>query len=511
MADPDRQIWDGMLSHLRKHHVGLCRQWFGELEPVGVSGGRMHIRTQTDVHRDYLCARGAEAFNDAALTVSGRLITVKFLGPDDEIETTPPIVQTIPQPVPQAPAQAPSAARSAASPTPPNSGAQLAQPASQLAFAPTPDPASNGTATHVPSVIVEPAPPRARPRRDDSLIINPDYSFENFIIGPGNRFAHAAAVGVSKEPGRNYNPLFIHGISGLGKTHLLQAICLRILEGAPDTNLYYISCESFVTQFIDAVQAGEMSEFRHRFRDVDVLVIDDIHFLTKRDRTQEEFFHTFNSLHQARKQIVLSSDAAPEEIPQLEERLVSRFKSGLVTKVEPPDFETRVAILKTKARVRGIDLPDDAASYIAGVIDRNIRELEGAITKLHIHATVENRAIDIDFVRAVVGAPAPAPGTGGPSMQTITSIVTEYFRVRLPDIQSKRRQRSIALPRQVAMFLARKHTRHSLEEIGGYFGGRDHTTVMHAIRAIEIRMTEDGDFERTIKSLEDKLRPVRAA
>jgi chromosomal replication initiator protein len=260
---------------------------------------------------------------------------------------------------------------------------------------------------------------------------------------------------------------------------------------------------------MESVQGGAMTDFRHRFRDVDVLVVDDIHFLAKLDRTQEEFFHTFNTLHQAGKQIVLSSDAAPEEIPLLEERLVSRFKWGLVCKLDAPCYETRVAILKTKAKLRGLLLPDDCAAYMAERIATNIRELEGAIVKCQIQSSVEERPITLDLVRSALGEPA-AQAQGELSIQSIINIVTEHYRVKPAELLSKRRQRSVALPRQVCMFLARKHTRLSLEEIGLNFGGRDHTTVMHAIKTIESRSEGDGDFDAVLKVLEDRLKVGRA-
>jgi chromosomal replication initiator protein len=285
---------------------------------------------------------------------------------------------------------------------------------------------------------------------------------------------------------------------------------LKILEARPDAVLYYLSCESFISQFMEAVQAGEMSSFRHRFRDVDVLIIDDIHFLAKRDRTQEEFFHTFNTLYQANKQIVLSSDAAPEEIPDLEDRLVSRFMWGLVIKIDKPDFETRAAIVKTKARLRGISIPDDVANFIAARVESNIRELEGAITRLHIQSAVENEGIDLRMARRCLGEPEPS-ASAEPTIQIIQNVVTDFYGVRLLDLQSKRRQRSVALPRQVCMALARKHTRLSLEEIGGHFGNRDHTTVMHAIKTIDARRTQDNEFAAVFKALEDRLRPGRTA
>jgi chromosomal replication initiator protein len=464
MSNPtDVKLWDGMRSHLKRAAPDLCRQWFDEIEPLGVAGGAFHLRVQSTVHRDYLKRQCSDPFNDAAQAVSGRLLSVRFLGPDDH--AAPGL----------------------------NGVTPVARPAAGV------------------SAELEPKPaPGSGPvgRREDALVINPDYTFEHFVEGPGNRLALAAAQAVAKIPGRSYNPLFIHGGVGLGKTHILQAICLRVLEHTPNADIYYLSCESFTTQFMEAVRSGEMIDFRHRFRDVDVLVVDDIHFLAKLDRSQEEFFHTFNSLYQAGKQLVLSSDAPPEDIPQLEERLVSRFKWGLVAKIEPPDYETRVAILRTKAALRGLTLPDDVAGFLAGEIDTNIRELEGAIVKLQILAAVDHAAVDMELARRAVGR-SGAQVSQGPSIQTIIGVVCEFYRVKLTDLQSKRRQRSIAVPRQVCMSLARKFTSHSLEEIGGFFGGRDHTTVMHALRTVDERRAEDPEFDAAFKRFEESLRSDR--
>jgi chromosomal replication initiator protein len=524
MTDPDRQLWGGMLAHLRRHHVPLCRQWFEELEPLGVSSGALNLRSASNVHRDYLRRACADAFNDAALVVSGRLLSVRFLGPEDDVIVEPKRHARPGRETPDAAAgHAPHpgvretpAAPDAEAPGRPGSPAEAA-PSSPTEL-PTSDPRPEaelpdrrgaGPLRSPPEPIRVPTL-RGGPRPEEALTINPDNSFDTFVVGPGNRLAHAAAVAVAGSPGKGYNPLFLHGGVGLGKTHLLQAVCLKILEARPDAVLYYLSCESFISQFMEAVQAGEMSSFRHRFRDVDVLIIDDIHFLAKRDRTQEEFFHTFNTLYQANKQIVLSSDAAPEEIPDLEDRLVSRFMWGLVIKIDKPDFETRAAIVKTKARLRGISIPDDVANFIAARVESNIRELEGAITRLHIQSAVENEGIDLRMARRCLGEPEPS-ASAEPTIQIIQNVVTDFYGVRLLDLQSKRRQRSVALPRQVCMALARKHTRLSLEEIGGHFGNRDHTTVMHAIKTIDARRTQDNEFAAVFKALEDRLRPGRTA
>lgn len=518
MPQADRQVWEAMLSHLREHHANICRAWFEELEPLGIVNGTLQLRTMSPIHRDYLRRQCSDAFNDAARSVTGHLLSVKFLGPDDEVLRAP-------EP------RRPRGDASRGDPTRPthpatNSTGTPGGGASGVPGTPPADPPAqvNGVGHRpadpapeqppaLPTQYVE-AQPVSRgdggrggqsPARYESLVINPDYSFENFVPGPSNRLAHAAALAVASNPGRTYNPYFVHGGVGLGKTHLLQAICLKIVEANPRTTLYYTSCEGFVTQFMESVQSGEMSDFRHRFRDVDILIIDDIHFLTKRDRSQEEFFHTFNSLFQASKQIILSSDAPPEEIPDLEDRLVSRFKWGLVCKIDPPCYETRVEIVKAKARLRGLAMPESVAGYIAQRLDSNIRELEGAVVKLQIQSAVEKRPIDLDLARLALGDDSQ-PSIGEPTIQHIIDVVTDYFSIRLADLQSKQRHRSIALPRQVCMYLARRSTRHSLEEIGGFFGGRDHTTVMHAIKAVEAKCREQPDFENVLRSLEARAR-----
>ena len=336
------------------------------------------------------------------------------------------------------------------------------------------------------------------------MILSPDYTFENFVVGPCNRLPHAASSAVADNPGKAYNPLFIHGGVGLGKTHLLQAVCQKVLERQNDARILYLSCDSFINQFIQAVQHGDMSQFRYRFRHVDVLVIDDIHFLRGHDRTQEEFFHTFNTLYQSNKQIILSADAPPSEIPELEERLVSRFNWGLVARIEKPCYETRVAILQKKARLRGMTIPDDVICYVGSKVENNTRELEGAITRLQGMAMLQEGKIDMDLARAALGE------TGTPeqkriSIQQIIDAVTGYYNVRTSDLQSKKRHKSIAFPRQVCMYLARKNTRYSLEEIGGYFGGRDHTTVLHAVRTVTEDQGADPQVAEQLNHIENQL------
>ena len=319
--------------------------------------------------------------------------------------------------------------------------------------------------------------------------LNATYRFDSFVVGPCNRFAHAACVGVAENPGKIYNPLFLHGSVGLGKTHLLQSLCHAILSRAGGARILYLSCETFVNHFIGALENGDLAKFRTKYRNVDLLVVDDIHLLANKERTQEEFFHTFNTLYNAGKQIVLSSDSPPVEIPTLQERLVSRFKWGLVTEIEAPCYETRMAILKRKSKDRGRELPDDVAGFLAERIDNNIRELEGAVTKVLGYAGLSGQEVSLQLVRQCLRE-LFSTRTNQPSIEDIMGVVTERFGVKLAELQSRKRTNAIAYPRQIGMYLARRITHMSLGEIGGYFGGRDHSTVLHAVRKIT-RLSKD--------------------
>jgi len=343
---------------------------------------------------------------------------------------------------------------------------------------------------------------------NSDVVLNSKYTFDTFVVGPCNRFGHAAAMGAGEAPGKSYNPFFLHGRVGVGKTHLLQAVCFSVLERWPETRILYLSCETFVNHFISALENGDMAEFRNKYRNVDVLVVDDIHLLANKERTQEEFFHTFNTLYNAGKQIVLSSDSPPKDIPTLQERLVSRFKWGMVTEIEPPCYETRMAIVKRKSRDRGHEVPDDVAQLIAEHIDQNVRELEGAVTRLIGYSSLTGRPITLELAREAL-ADVFQVRRGVPTMDDIISVVTEYFSVKLTELQSKKRTKSIAFPRQIAMYLARKITRHSLGEIGGFFGGRDHSTVLYAINRIATAITQDEETRAQVDGMLDRLQTGR--
>jgi len=347
------------------------------------------------------------------------------------------------------------------------------------------------------------SPPTA-PYGDSDIVLNPQYVFENFVPGPSNNFALAASLAVADGPGKTYNPLFLHGSVGLGKTHLLQGVCHSMIERRPDMRILYLSCETFVNHFVNAVANGELDSFRFRYRHVDVLLIDDIHFLAHRERTQEEFFHTFNTLYNASKQIILSSDSTPAEIPTLEERLVSRFKWGVVARIDAPHYETRIAIISRKVRMHGMTFPDDVIKFIGENVRSNIRELEGAVNKLVSMAHITGQPINVDMAREALRDLVP-PAATRVSVDGIMRCVADRFGLSVRDITGKRRHRHVARARHVSMYLARRLTEHSLEEIGGYMGGRDHTTVMHGFQRIKTEALKDPELAQVVDNLINEL------
>jgi len=321
------------------------------------------------------------------------------------------------------------------------------------------------------------------------------YTFRNFVVGASNQFAHAACKAVAAQPGDRYNPLFIYGGVGLGKTHLATAIGHQVLGRNPATRVLYLSTDSFMNELIAAMRRNRMTDFKNRFRKIDLLILDDVQFLARRERTQEEFFHTFNSLYEARHQIVLTSDKFPKEIPDLEERLRNRFEWGLIADIQPPDLETRVAILQKKAGIERIDLPHEVALFLASTIDSNVRELEGCLTRLGAFASLNKQRINIEFARDVLRGIITEPRVPRITIESIERAVCDYFRLRPTDLRSKRRTRSIAVPRQLAMYLCRQFTDASFPAIGDRFGGRDHSTVIHATQVIETRIRTDPAFK----------------
>jgi len=335
--------------------------------------------------------------------------------------------------------------------------------------------------------------------------LHPDYTFESFVVGPCNRLAHASCIAVSQNPGMIYNPLFLYGNVGLGKTHLLHAVCHDTRKQRQDVSIQFLSCEEFVNGFISAIEKGNLHDFQNQYRTVDVLIIDDVQFLREREQSQEEFFHTFNALYNNRRQIVLTADSAPQDLAALEERLISRFKWGLVARLDAPSYETRIAIVKKKANLRGLDLPDGVAELIAEHVKTNIRELEGALTIIYATAQTAGVPITVSLARQALGV-QDVTSSKNVSISDIIRAVSDHFDVRITDIQSKKRSQSIALPQQVCMYLARSLTRHSLEEIGGHMGGRDHSTVVHACGKIEQMYKAEPDFRDNVDRLTNSIK-----
>ncbi|NLW45615.1 MAG: chromosomal replication initiator protein DnaA [Syntrophomonadaceae bacterium] len=335
--------------------------------------------------------------------------------------------------------------------------------------------------------------------------LNPKYSFDSFVVGNSNRFAHAASYAVAEAPGKAYNPLFIYGGVGLGKTHLMQAIGHHILSKNKLATVVYVSSEQFTNELINSIRDDKTSEFRNKYRNIDILLIDDIQFLVGKERTQEEFFHTFNSLYETNKQIVISSDRPPREIPTLEDRLRSRFEWGLLTDIQYPDLETRIAILKKKAQHESLEVPNDVLLYIATNIQSNIRELEGALTRTVAFARVKNQPITMDTAMEALQNILPPPTPRQITIESIQEAVASYFSITVADLISKRRTRQLAFPRQIAMYLSRELTELSLPMIGDTFGGRDHTTVLHAYDKISRDLKTDPVLEKIINDLKSKI------
>ncbi len=339
------------------------------------------------------------------------------------------------------------------------------------------------------------------PQVEQQGMLNPKYTFESFVVGAGNRFAHAASLAVAEAPAEAYNPLFIYGGVGLGKTHLMQAIGHYVLQNNPQARVVYTTSEKFTNEFINAILDNKVTEFRNLYRTVDVLLIDDIQFLAGKEQTQEEFFHTFNTLHEESKQIVISSDRPPKEIPTLEDRLRSRFEWGLITDITPPDLETRIAILRKKAKAENLDVPTEVLTYIASQINTNIRELEGALTRVIAYSAMTNQEITAEMAVEALKDMIPNKKPPALTIAHIQAVVAEHFNLSVDDLKAKKRTKAIAHPRQIAMYLSRELTNSSLPKIGEEFGGRDHTTVIHAHEKIKKLAEQDSDFKKTLNQL----------
>jgi len=350
----------------------------------------------------------------------------------------------------------------------------------------------------------------AKPRKGippaDSFL-NPRYTFDTFVVGQSNRFAHAAALAVAESPASAYNPLFLYGGVGLGKTHLMQAIGHKVALTNPQAKILYITSETFTNELINAIRYDKTLAFRNKYRSIDILLVDDVQFIAGKESTQEEFFHTFNALYEANKQIVVSSDRPPKEIPTLEERLRSRFEWGLTADIQPPDFETRIAILKKKAELSELTIDDEILSFIASKITTNIRELEGALIRIVAYASINNSQISISLADHVLqDLFSSEKEKANISLDLIKKLTAEYYSVRIEDMSAKIRTKEIAMARQVAMYLAREFTSASFPKIGEDFGGRDHTTVLHAYEKIKSSLKDDPEVAEAVKNISEKIR-----
>ncbi len=365
-------------------------------------------------------------------------------------------------------------------------------------------------------ISIDPVLPKSKAKTDSDqaersavlnreLVLNPKNTFDTFVVGETNNHAHAAAMAVAQAPGKSYNPLFLYGGVGLGKTHLLHAIGQYVTAHKKTARVAYVSSEKFTNEYIDAIQNNQLVRFRKKYRQTDVLLIDDIQFLAGKERIQEEFFHTFNALHEAHKQIVLTCDRPASEIQNLEHRLVSRFEWGLVTDMQPPDVETRLAILRKKAAAMGVDLPEEILNFLGHRIRTNIRRLEGALIRVASYASLTGKKLTLEMVEGLLREVLHEEGRFTINIDVIQKRVAEHFDIRLADMTSKRRPENIAFPRQIAMFLARQMTESSLNTIGEAFGGRDHGTVLHACRLVKGRMEVDSNVRQVVSYLEKQL------
>jgi chromosomal replication initiator protein len=381
------------------------------------------------------------------------------------------------------------------------------------------DSVGNERRVHIAVVDSEPASPRPpplpwaepeAPRRERAFGLNPKYTFDRFVIGSSNRFAHAAALAVAEAPAQAYNPLFIYGGTGLGKTHLLQAIAHYIGDHGAGLSARYVTSETFMNDFINSLRDKRIEGFKHRYRHYDLLLVDDIQFLEHKERIQEEFFHTFNSLYEAGRQIVISSDRPPRDIATLEARLRSRFEWGLITDIQPPDLETRIAILRKKVHAEGTHVPDpQVLTFIAGRISTNIRELEGALTRVVAFSSLTGRPMTVDLAQEVLKDVFPQGEMPEVSIERIQEAIVERFGISLQELTGDRRSQAIVYPRQVAMYLCRELTDSSLPKIGKNFGGRDHTTVIHATSKIAKLIKEDRSVYNLVQELTARVKQVR--
>ncbi len=460
-----REVFDQAIEHTRTLSPATFDQWFGGVQFDDLTDGVLTLRVQNEFVLEWVRDNFLPSLTDKIRELTGWSVQVAWT-----------VDQHLASPI---------AKRVELTPVRPRA----------LVVRPT-------STAPVPAPRPEPSLRRVSSLPDD---LNPKHTFASFVVGPSNQLAHAAAIAAAGGGGRRYNPLFICGGTGLGKTHLMHAIAHRVFEGRPDARIIYVSAEKFTNDFITAIQHHRMDEFRARYRSsCDVLLVDDIQFLAGREQTQEEFFHTFNALHTLDRQIVVTSDKYPQNLERMEERLVSRFSWGLVADIQVPELETRVAIVRNKAALEGIALTDDVALYLAQMVRSNVRELEGTLIRLAAKSSLTGRPVDLPFARAEITATSP-PRAQMMSVEDIQRAVCHHFHLRSIDLTSKDRHKSVAFARHVAMYLCKQRLKCSFPEIGRAFGNRDHTTVMSAVRKIEAQRDSDPQVRAHLEALEKKL------
>lgn len=454
------EVWSDVLDIVRSElNTPTFKTWFEHTTPVNIDGDSFVVAVQNEFAREWLESRYSGLLRSALSQVVGSSLSVEFTVPSEAIASHSSLSVDISSPLVEEIEEVP---------------------------------------------VVEVAP-----RASGSGDFNPKYTFDSYVIGASNQFAHAAALAVAEAPGRAYNPLFIYGGVGLGKTHLLQAIGHYVRSSFPHLKVKYVSSEQFTNDFINSIgdrDKKRIDGFRRQYRTNDVLLVDDIQFLKGKEGTQEEFFHTFNTLQQAGKQVVLSSDKPPRDIEKLEERLRSRFEMGLITDIQPPDLETRIAILRRNVEVQRLHVPDDVLSFVADRVSSNIRELEGALIRITACSSLTRHPVDIDLARNVLKDIFPERTRRPISLATIQREVCKYYSLSHGELVGGKRSQSIVFPRQVAMYLARELTELSLPAIGAEFGGRDHTTVMHARAKIEKMMKADREVYNQIQTLTNQIK-----
>ena len=448
MPSQETAIWEDILDYVKRQIPDVeYRTWFKQVQPMGVDNGTFMIGVPHSFARDWLKTHYGSVLEQALRDLGAPSPRVGF--------------QVV--------------------------SFQKSEQQDMFSASPSSPPAGASPDTTAPS-----------PR------LNPKYVFSNFVVGPNNNLAHAAALAVAEAPGRAYNPLFLYGEAGLGKTHLMHAAGHAVADRFPNLHVEYVTTETFTNELINAIREDRMTSFRERYRSIDLLLIDDIQFIAGKERTQEEFFHTFNALYESGKQIIVSSDRPPKDIPTLENRLKSRFEWGLITDVQAPEFETRIAILKMNADYRGVQVGSEVIDFIARHVTSNIRELEGALVRIIVYASMNDAPLTRQTAAQAL-SDVFTPSEAALTMKDILRVTAQHYDVAPDDVRSKGRRHELVVPRQIAMYLIRELTSHSYPEIGQYFSGRDHSTVMYAVQKVTDQLDEDPDLDRKIREIRGEL------